>query len=244
MGIYFWNGGTSSYWNNGNNWSVNEFDQYSLDSWDYPRNWYDIAIFSINSTPTNNIQYLGQPINVLACLHFGKHGSRSIFASDFQLTSKITMFNTLCSYQNESLNIIGDVIFAGGLENTYYNSTSGIKGDVIITANRFTSSQTMAGNIILSSNNSGSNNSGISNLSGNTIVDGSYFLVGNQIGTCLMVGNSCQNTGTVTGNIIFANGQDMKNNGTVTGRVIPLIPITGSGTKTNTQLDILGGSIL
>jgi len=154
------------------------------------------------------------------------------------------MFNTLCSYQNESLNIIGDVIFAGGLENTYYNSTSGIKGDVIITANRFTSSQTMAGNVILSSNNSGYDNNTISNLSGNNIVDGSYFRIGSQIGTCLMVGNSCQNTGTVTGNIIFANGQNMQNNGTVTGRVIPLITITGSGTKTNTQLDILGGSIL
>jgi hypothetical protein len=243
MGIYFWSGGNSNYWNDGGNWSVDENDSYTFDSFDYPKNWYDIAIFSINNTPTNNILYLGENINILACLHFGSSSFRSIFATDFRLTSKITMFNTLCSFQNESLNIIGDVIFAGGIDNTYYNSTSGIKGDVIITANRFTSSQTMAGNIILSSNNIG-NNPYISNLSGNTIVDGSYFSVGNQIGTCLMVGNSCQNTGTITGNIIFANGKNMQNNGTVTGKVIPLIPITGSGTKTNKQLDILGGSIL
>ena len=243
MGIYFWSGGNSSYWNDGGNWSIDENDSYTLEALDYPKNWYDIAIFSCNNTPPNSIQYLGENISILAYIHMGDVSTRSIYATDFILTSKITLFNQVSSYVQESLNIIGDVIFAAP-DNTYYNSTSGVKGDVIITANRFTSSQTMAGNIILSSNNGGYANGGISNLSGNTIVDGSYFSVGSQIGTCLMVGNSCQNTGTVTGNIIFANGQDMQNNGTVTGRVIPLIPITGSGTKTNTQLDILGGSIL
>jgi hypothetical protein len=171
----------------------------------------------------------------------GYVSTKSIYFNDFTLTAKITLFNQVSSYIQEYAKIIGDVIFAAP-DNTYGGGN--IKGDVIITANRFTSSRTMAGNVILSSDNSGYTNSGISNLSGNTIVDGSYFSVGSQIGTCLMVGNSCQNSGTITGNIIFANGQNMQNNGTVTGRVIPLITITGSGTKTNTQLDILGGSIL
>lgn len=241
MGIYFWNGSNSSYWNDGGNWSVDENDSSSYEVLDYPKNWYDIAIFSINSTPTNNIQYLGENINILAYIHMGDVSTRSIYFNDFTLTAKITLFNQVSSYISEYAKIIGDVIFAAP-NNTYGGGN--IIGDVIVTGTRFSTIQTMAGNTILSSSNNGYANNGIFNLSGNNIVDGSYYNIGNQIGTCLMVGNSCQNTGTVTGNIIFENGQDMQNNGTVTGRVIPLIPITGSGTTTNKQLDILGGSIL
>ena len=240
MAIYFWTGQQSSYWNNSANWQPDEYNNFNPDGWDYPRYPNDIAIFSTDVTPTNNIQYLGENINILAYIHMGDVSSRSIYFNDFTLTAKITLFNQVSSYVQEYAKIIGDVIFAAP-NNTYGGGN--IKGDVIVTGTRFNTFQTMAGNIILSSNNSGYA-SGISNLSGNTIVDGSYYNIGSQIGTCLMVGNSCQNTGTITGNIIFANGQDMKNNGTVTGRVIPLITITGSGTKTNTQLDILGGSIL
>ena len=240
MGIYFWSGGNSSYWNDGENWSIDENDSYTLDALDYPKNWYDIAIFSTNATPPNDIQYLGENINVLAYIHAGS-SSKSVYFNDFTLTAKITLFNHASSYVQEYAKIIGDVIFTSPY-NTYGGGN--IQGDVIVTGTRFNTIQTMAGNIILSSSNDGIANGGIFNLSGNNIVDGSYYNIGSQIGTCLMVGNSCQNTGTVTGNIIFANGQDMQNNGTVTGRVIPLIPITGSGTKTNTQLYILGGSIL
>jgi len=241
MGIYFWNGANSSYWDDGGNWSVDENDSYSFDSLDYPKNWYDIAIFSINTTPTNNIQYLGENISILAYIHMGSVSTKSIYFNDFTLTAKITLFNQVSSNIQEYAKIIGDVIFAAP-DNIYGGGN--IIGDVIVTGTRFATIQTMAGNTILSSNNNGYANNGIFNLSGNNIVDGSYYNIGSQTGTCLMVGNSCQNTGTVTGNIIFANGQNMQNNGTVTGRVIPLITITGSGTKTNTQLDILGGSIL
>ena len=240
MAIYFWNGGQSNYWNDGRNWSYDEFNYAQYQQSDYPKNSYDIAIFSCNSSPTYDIQYLGENINVLAYIHAG-NSTKSVYFNDYTLTAKITLFNHASSYVQEYAKIIGDVIFTSPY-NTYGGGN--IKGDVIVTGTRFNTFQTMAGNIILSSSNDGIANSGISNLSGNNIVDGSYYNIGSQIGTCLMVGNSCQNTGTVTGNIIFANGQNMQNNGTVTGRVIPLITITGSGTKTNTQLDILGGSIL
>jgi len=114
--------------------------------------------------------------------------------------------------------ITGDCLFSGS---SVRNATGIITGNCIFSGlNARTSGGTITGDCIF--NSGGSNN------------------VGTVVGTCVFSGTSDGNSGgTITGNAIFHTGTGMSNSGTISGVLVPLVPITNTGTAGSLPIDAL-----
>ena len=254
-------------WNNGANWWKNEaLDESTDGSDDFPKNSTDIAVIPASGSEAN-IATLGANRTIAAFIDLN-NGTYRFEAVDFTLTvgsasfvgassnsaGKITggcSFSGLGSKNNTGGTVTGGCIFSG---NSAFTRNAGtviggclfigeggrnagtITGDCLFSAygtRQLTG--TITGNCIFSAH--------LARHSGGTITGDCIFnSTGSNnstvVGTCVFSGTS-YNSSTITGNAIFHTGTGMYNSGTVSGVLVPLVPITNTGTAGSLPIDAL-----
>ena len=259
-------------WNNGANWWKNEaLDESTDGSDDFPKNSTDIAVIPASGSEAN-IATLGANRTIAAFIDLN-NGTYRFEAVDFTLTvgsasfvgassnsaGKITgscSFSGAGSKNNTGGTVTGGCIFSGTTE---ARNSGTIIGGCIFSGHSSRQSGTITGDCLFSGYGA-RQLSGTGTITGNCIFSGNLALNsrtitgdcifnstgsngGTVVGTCVFSGTSNGNSGTITGNAIFHTGTGMSNSGTISGVLVPLVPITNTGTAGSLPIDALVSGI-
>ena len=267
MAIFYWKGGSSptGLWQSSGNWAKNE--ALTVAAGGYPHNATDIAV--ITNASADNITDFGEAISIAAFINFGDFEAAQLTASDYTLTVGLASF--LGYGSTNSVSIIGNCIFSGGYcvnsgtivgncifsDGSYNNAT--ITGDCIFNGTSAHNYGTITGDCIFSGvsnrNQAGATINGncIFNTPGgraNGTINGdcifassSRNFTGTITGTCVSKSTSSHYTSTVNGNAIFHTATGINTPMNITGSLVPLVPVTTTGTIGKKPLDVLGAEI-
>lgn len=268
MAIFYWKGGTSpsGLWQSTGQWYKDE--ALTVAAGDYPHNATDIAVFTNGAS--DNCTDFGEAISIAALIDFTAYDDPGrLTATDYTLTVGLASFlgysgensvsiigncifsGTECS---NSGTIVGNCIFSNGSDNNgtitgdcIFNGSSTsnygtITGDCIFSgsSNRNQAGATINGNCIF--NTPGGRNNGT--INGDCIfASSSRNFTGTITGTCVFKSTISQYASTVNGNAIFHTETGIDTPMNITGSIVPLVPVTTTGTIGKKPLDVIGAEI-
>ena len=259
-------------WNNGYNWCRDEALTDDMDDPDdFPQNSTDIAVIPASGSEAN-IATLGANRSIAAFIDLSG-GTYRFQAVDYTLTvgsasfigagsnsaGKITggcSFSGVGSKNNTGGTVTGGCIFSGTTSSTRNVGTiiggcifigdssrqyGTITGDCLFSGNNVRQlTGTITGNCIFSETSA--RHSG-GTITGDCIFNSTGSNGATVVGTCVFSGTLNGNSGTITGNAIFHTGTGMSNSGTISGVLVPLVPITNTGTAGSLPIDALVSGI-
>jgi len=268
MAIFYWKGGDEggpTAWNNQYNWFKDEALSVNADA--FPNDSAAIAVIPASGSEAS-ITYLEANRTIAAFIDLN-NGTVRFEAVDFTLTvgsasflgassnsaGKITggcTFSGVGSRNQAGGTVTGGCIFTGTTTSTRNAGTiiggcifSGdssrqqgtITGDCLFSGNGTRNlSATITGNCIFSETSARTSGG---TITGDCIFNSTGANAGTVVGTCVFSGTSTSNEGTITGNAIFHTGTGMSNNSTISGVLVPLVPITNTGTAGSLPIDAL-----
>ena len=259
-------------WNNGNNWRKDEALTVPTNGGDdFPKNSTDIAVIppqgsywsivtlGANRTIAAFIDLSGGTCRFEAVDFTLTVGSASFVGTNSNSNGKIAgscSFSGVGSKNSSGGTVTGGCIFSGTTSSTRNQGTiiggcifSGdssrqygtITGDCLFSGNSTRQlSGTITGNCIFSETTARTNGG---TITGDCIFNSTGSNSATVVGTCVFSGASIYNSGTITGNAIFHTATGMSNSGTVSGILVPLVPITNTGTAGSLPIDALVSGI-
>jgi len=269
MAIFYWKGNDDSgpeVWDNQYNWYKDE--ALSVDAGAFPNDSAAIAVIPASGSEAN-ISTLGANRTIAAFIDLSNGtyrfqavdftltvGSASFLGASSNNSGKITggcTFNGVGSKNQTGGTVTGGCIFTGTTINTRNVGT--IIGGCIFSGDSSRQQGTITGDCLFSGNSTRQLSGSITGncifsetsarTSGGTITGDCIFNStggqgGTVVGTCVFSGTSPNgNGGTITGNAIFHTGTGMDNSGTISGVLVPLVPITNTGTAGSLPIDAL-----
>ena len=267
MAIFYWKGGTSpqGLWQGQGNWWKDE--GFTDPAGDYPHNATDIAV--LTTSAVENITEFGEAITIAALIDFTSFDDIGrLTATDYPLTVGSASF--LQNYADNVISIIGNCIFSGDscsnsgtiVGNCIFSNDSDnngtITGDCIFNGSNTSNYGTITGDCIFSGsgnrNQSGTINGNcifnsssgrnMGTINGDCIFASSTRNFGGTVtGTCVSKSTSSHLTGTVNGNAIFHTATGISTPMNINGSLVPLVPVTTTGTIGKKPLDVLGAEI-
>ena len=268
MAIFYWKGGTSpsGLWQSSGQWWKDE--GFTVAAGDYPHSATDIAV--LTSGAVENITEFGEAITIAALIDFTSFDDIGrLTATDYTLTVHSASF--LQNYADNVISIIGNCIFSGTdcsnngtiVGNCIFSNGSDnngtITGDCIFNGASTSNSGTITGDCIFSGS-SNRNQTGAT-INGNCIfnssagrnygtingdcifVSSSRNFTGTITGTCVSKSTSSHYASTLNGNAIFHTATGINTSMNITGSLVPLVPVTTTGTIGKKPLDVLGAGI-
>lgn len=229
---FYWVGGASGdegNWTNVNNWAPESGGTPgTAHGIDYPRLPGDIAIMD-DGNNGYDITSGTSGISISAFIDVGD-GSYALIGTGLIVGGAI-----IHSYLPGG--IVGDCIFEG--DGAVISGS--VTGDCIFSGvGSYLYGASITGSCIFSGTDSKND--------GGTIVGDCMFSgpdsynSGSITGNCIFSGSGSDNSSSLTGAAIFT-GSGSTNQGTIAGPLIPLVPITNSGTATRHPLDVLGSGL-
>ena len=269
MAIFYWKGNDDSgpeVWDNQYNWYKDE--ALSVDAGAFPNDSAAIAVIPASGSEAS-ITYLEANRTIAAFIDLNNGtvrfeavdftltvGSASFLGASSNNNGKITggcTFSGVASRNQTGGTVTGGCIFTGTTTNT--RNTGTIIGGCIFSGDSSRHQGTITGDCLFSGNSTRNLTGSITGncifsetsarTSGGTITgDCTFNSTGGQggtvVGTCVFSGTSTGNIGgTITGNAIFHTGTGMDNSGTISGVLVPLVPITNTGTAGSLPIDAL-----